>query len=449
MLHIKERYFHSSIRSKEATKNILMSFVARGISMVCSLLIVPVTISYVNPTRYGIWLTLSSIIGWILLFDFGLGNGLRNRFAEAMAVDNKELAKQYVSTTYFALGLIMLVFFLILFFINWFISWPTILNIDNSYSEELRQVFAIVSFFFCTSLVVNLFSTILTADQKPGLSAILGAVGQFFSLLIIYFLTLTSEGGLLNMALYYSGVPMLVTLIASIFGFGVTRYKLFRPDLNSVRKGLVRSVMSLGIKFFIICVSMIFIFQMMNIIISRELGPNAVTEYNIAFKYFNILTTIILIIVTPFWSAFTDAYQKKDYQWMENSVKKLETVWLLSCIMALIMIVLSNLFYRVWVGDDLDVNVSTTISIAIYVTLYNLAQIYMFMINGIGTVRIQLTIFLVFALVAWPFMTLLCRWQGLPGIVVVPSIVVLLQAVFGKIQIGKVIHCQATGIWLK
>lgn len=449
MLHIKERYFHSSIRSKEATKNILMSFVARGISMVCSLLIVPVTISYVNPTRYGIWLTLSSIIGWILLFDFGLGNGLRNRFAEAMAVDDRELAKQYVSTTYFALGLIMLVFFLILFFINQFISWPTILNIDNSYSEELRQVFAIVSFFFCTSLVVNLFSTILTADQKPGLSAILGAVGQFFSLLIIYFLTLTSEGGLLNMALYYSGVPMLVTLIASIFGFGVTRYKLFRPDLNSVRKGLVRSVMSLGIKFFIICVSMIFIFQMMNIIISRELGPNAVTEYNIAFKYFNILTTIILIIVTPFWSAFTDAYQKKDYQWMENSVKKLETVWLLSCIMALIMIVLSNLFYRVWVGDDLDVNVSTTISIAIYVTLYNLAQIYMFMINGIGTVRIQLTIFLVFALVAWPFMTLLCRWQGLPGIVVVPSIVVLLQAVFGKIQIGKVIHCQATGIWLK
>jgi len=449
MLHIKERYFHSSIRSKEATKNILMSFVARGISMVCSLLIVPVTISYVNPTRYGIWLTLSSIIGWILLFDFGLGNGLRNRFAEAMAVDNKELAKQYVSTTYFALGLIMLVFFLILFFINWFISWPTILIIDNSYSEELRQVFAIVSFFFCTSLVVNLFSTILTADQKPGLSAILGAVGQFFSLLIIYFLTLTSEGSLLNMALYYSGVPMLVILIASIFGFGVTRYKVFRPDLNSVRKGLVRSVMSLGIKFFIICVSMIFIFQMMNIIISRELGPNAVTEYNIAFKYFNILTTIILIIVTPFWSAFTDAYQKKDYQWMENSVKKLETVWLLSCIMALIMIVLSNLFYRVWVGDDLDVNVSTTISIAIYVTLYNLAQIYMFMINGIGTVRIQLMIFLVFALVAWPIMTLLCRWQGLPGIVVVPSIVVLLQAVFGKIQIGKVIHCQATGIWLK
>jgi O-antigen/teichoic acid export membrane protein len=188
---------------------------------------------------------------------------------------------------------------------------------------------------------------------------------------------------------------------------------------------------------------------MMNIIISRELGPNAVTEYNIAFKYFNILTTIILIIVTPYWSAFTDAYQKKDYQWMENSVKKLETVWLLTCIMALIMIVLSNLFYRVWIGDDLDVNVSTTISIAIYVTLYNLAQIYMFMINGIGTVRIQLTIFLVFALVAWPIMTLLCRWQGLPGIVVVPSIVVLLQAVFGKIQIGKVIHCQATGIWLK
>lgn len=446
---LAERISNSSGRSKEAMRNIVLSFIARGVSMVCSLLIVPVTIHYVNPTRYGIWLTLSSIISWIQLFDFGLGNGLRNKFAEAMADDDKDLAKQYVSTTYFTLGIIMLVLFTVIVIINQFLNWANILKLDASYAQELKQVFTIVTFFFCTSLVVNLFSTILTANQKPGLSAILGAVGQIVSLLVIYFLTLTTEGSLFNLALYYSGVPMLVVLFASVYGFGFTRYKDYVPKLKCYKKNHIKSVTSLGFKFFVICISMFFVFQMMNIVISRELGPDAVTEYNIAFKYFNILTTIIIIIVTPFWSAFTDAYHKKDYIWMASSMKKLEKVWLMSCLATLVMIIFANLFYRVWVGKELVVQMSTTVSMAVYVTFYNLGQIYMYMINGVGTVKIQLIIYLLFAMVAWPLMVQLCRIFGLPGIVVVPFVVVALQAIFGKIQIGKILNERATGLWGK
>ena len=209
------------------------------------------------------------------------------------------------------------------------------------------------------------------------------------------------------------------------------------------------SVTKLGIKFFVICLSMIFIFQVMNIIISRELGPDAVTEYNIAFKYFNILTTIIMIVITPFWSAFTDAYHKKDYLWMTGSMKKLETIWLLSIVAALVMVLLANPFYGIWVGDDVQIHLTTTISIAIYVSLFNLGQIYMYLVNGIGTVMIQLIIYLSFALIAWPLMILSCRWLGLPGIVIIPSVVVLLQAVCGRVQIGKIMNNCATGIWRK
>ena len=449
MIDLRGKYANSSGRSKEAVKNIVVSFIARGVSMVCSLLLVPLTINYINPTRYGIWLTLSSIIGWILLFDFGLGNGLRNRFAEAKAKGDKDLTRQYVSTTYFTLGVIMMVLLLGIAFANQFINWTSILNVDASYADELRQVFGIVSFFFCINLVVNLFSSILTADQKPGLSSILGAAGQIFSLVVVYILTLTSEGSLYNLALYYSGTPMLIVLFFSIYAFKFTRYRDCAPHFRWFRRRLVSSVTKLGMKFFVICLSMIFIFQVMNIIISRELGPDAVTEYNIAFKYFNILTTVILIVVTPFWSAFTDAYQKKDYQWMTDSMKKLETVWILSAVAALVMILVANPFYGMWVGDEVHIHLSTTVSIAIYISLFNLGQIYMYMINGVGTVAIQLIIYLIFALIAWPLMVFSCRWYGLPGIVIIPSIVVLLQALFGKIQIGKIISESAIGLWRK
>ncbi len=87
-------------RSIKAKKNIIASFFIRGISIAISLILVPLTINYVNPSRYGIWLTLSSIIAWFSFFDIGLTQGLRNKFAEAKAKGNDELAQIYVSTTF-------------------------------------------------------------------------------------------------------------------------------------------------------------------------------------------------------------------------------------------------------------------------------------------------------------------------------------------------------------
>ena len=194
---IMDRYSNSSGRSKEIVRNIMISFVARGISGICSLLVIPLTINYVNPTQYGIWLTLSSIIGWVSFFDLGIGNGLRNKFAEAKTKGDMELARQYLSTTYLFLSIIVFLLLIIVGVSNQFLSWPSLLNVETFYLQELRDVCTIVSFFFCINLVVRLFLTILTADQKPGLADILNAVGHIVSLIVIYILTITTEGSLL------------------------------------------------------------------------------------------------------------------------------------------------------------------------------------------------------------------------------------------------------------
>src|SRR5665647_3802680 len=94
-------------RSIKIKKNILASFVIKGLSIAISLVLVPLTINYVNPTQYGIWLTLSSIVAWFSFFDIGFGNGLRNKFAESKATGNTEKAKIYVSTTYAILCIII------------------------------------------------------------------------------------------------------------------------------------------------------------------------------------------------------------------------------------------------------------------------------------------------------------------------------------------------------
>src|SRR5664279_1736529 len=109
-------------RSVKAKKNIMAAFIIKGVSVTISLLLVPLTITYINPTRYGIWLTLSSIIGWFAFFDIGFGNGLRNKFAESIALGEHEKARIYVSTTYAVLSIIIIIVLLLFFCINPFLD---------------------------------------------------------------------------------------------------------------------------------------------------------------------------------------------------------------------------------------------------------------------------------------------------------------------------------------
>jgi len=109
-------------RSIKAKKNILASIIIKGLSILISLVLVPLTINYVNPTQYGIWLTLSSIVAWFSFFDIGLTQGLRNKFAEAKANGEDNLAQILVSTTYAILAIIFSVVWISFISINNFLD---------------------------------------------------------------------------------------------------------------------------------------------------------------------------------------------------------------------------------------------------------------------------------------------------------------------------------------
>lgn len=97
--YFKENLLSGNKRSIQIKKNILFSLFIRVGSILCSLVLVPLTIDFVNPVQYGIWLTISSIIAWMSFFDIGFTNGLRNKLAEAFAISNFDIAKVYISTT--------------------------------------------------------------------------------------------------------------------------------------------------------------------------------------------------------------------------------------------------------------------------------------------------------------------------------------------------------------
>lgn len=442
-----DRIQGSSDRSREAVWNIALSLCTKCVTVLVSLLLVPLAIGYVNPSQYGIWLTLTSVTGWIAFVDLGLGNGFRNRFAEARARGEMELAREYLSTSYLAITCIVTIVLAAILVANVFVDWTRLLKLPDGDNGEFRAVFAILSAFFCMSMVVNLFSTLLTADQRPGLSAAVNAGGQSMALLSIWVMTKMTHGSLVNLALCLSGVPCIFTLVVSVIAFRFTRYRDFAPTLSCVRPRLIGDIMSLGINFFMIFVCMLVVFQLVNLVLIREAGSESVTQYNISLKYFNVLYSIVLIILMPFWSAFTDAYTKGDFAWMRRVTSGLEKIWLVSVAVGVLMLFAAPVAYRLLSGGQVEIPFSLSIVVLIYVLLQTIGNIYMYLINGIGTVRVQLIIYMAMAILSWPLLTCGCRLFGTAGIAVAPGVCFLLQALAGRVQIGKLINHKADGIW--
>ena len=434
-------------RSVTIKKNILGSFVLKSISILVSLQIVPLTLNYVNPTKYGIWLTLSSIIAWLAYFDLGFCHGFRNRFTEAKSEGNIKLAKEYVSTTYAILFILFFSIFIIISILNNYINWSSILNVDELYSSELKSVFGILSAFFCIDMVSKVFTTMLTADQKPALTSLIQTGGQVLAFVCIYILTRTTSGSLIYLALAFTGIPCVLLFIVSLITYSYGKYKVFAPSIKYIRFNLSKKILGLGGQFFIIMISMLFIFQFLNIIISRIEGPEIVTQYNIAYKYFNVANMLSIIVITPFWSAFTDAYIKRDNIWMKNMLNKLEKMLIWITLLLICMLIFSKIMYNFWIGDTVIIPISISISVAIYVFSQIVGSLYMYLINGTSKVRLQLIVYLLFAMISVPLITLFCKLYGVIGALFIPTVVFLIQSFIARKQINKIISGEAKGIW--
>lgn len=442
-------YNNQDNRTKSIIKQGGGSLFVMVANTLASFLIVPMTINYLDSTKYGIWLALSAIVGWIHYFNFGMSNGFRNRFTEAVTNHNTILAKQYVSTTYFAIGCIATIITLIILISNYFINWGDLLKVPQEYNHELTLAFAIIVVFTCYGMVIDVFATLLQADQRSGLMSFIQCIGQYLSLLSIFLLTKYANGSLLSLATFYSGIPYITMLIASIVMFKWSKYHKYTPSLKYVRLSLIKNIMGLGIKFFVIYMCLIVVFQLVNIIISRVLGPDAVTQYNATYKYFSVIYIVMGLLVAPLWSAFTEAYNLKDFNWLHKTNRLFTKLFILCIFGAIIMLLLSSYIYPIWLGNAVTIPFGLSLSMALLIICQTYGTVYMNMINGIGTIRIQMIVYLAFAAIAWPMYNIAIKNFGLIGIVAIPSIVYILQGLLAQIQVKKLINQSATGLWLK
>ena len=433
-------------RSKKAYKNIAGLFGVRGLNIVIGFVQVPLVLNYLDPERYGIWITLTVILGWFSLFDIGLGNGLRNRLAEAIARKELSKAKIYVSTTYAVVFLIFSALFLVFLVGNQFLDWSRLLNTTPGLAGELRVLAMVVFFFFSGRFIVSIIESIAKANQEPAFANLINTSGRLAALVGIWFLVSFAESRLLYLGIVLAGIPVVVTTLISIWAF-TFKYKDYRPSLSHIQFSEFGFLMNLGFKFFFLQLSGIIFFQTNSFIIAQIFGPEEVTPYSIGFKYYSVVTMLFTIVLAPYWSAITDAYTKGELDWIQNTVRRLRMIWGGFLIILIVMLALSGHIIELWVGDEVRVSAGLSIALAFYTAIFSYNAIYSHFINGTGKLKVQLYRMAVSIVLYIPVTIYFAKTFGLTGIMFGLILVAVTATIIYEIQYHKVIHGKATGIW--
>lgn len=447
---IREIIGRGQERSIKAKKNILFSFLIRGGSMLVSFFLIRLTVGYVGNEEYGIWMTLSSFVAWFGFFDIGLGNGLRNKFAEALAKNQHDLARTYISTSYAGLLIIfggVLVIFLIVFP---FVDWVMVFNTSPELGKSLKYLILIVFVFFIFRLVLGLIGIILMADQRPALGGIIDPVSNVFILLIIFILTKTTEGSLLYLGLTLSAVPVVVMLAANIFFFS-EKYKKYKPSLRYVKMSHFKDLINLGFRFFIIQIAVLIIFSTDNMIITQVIDPGQVTPYEISRRYFGFAAMAFGIILKPFWSAFTEAIVKQDTNWIKGVMHKLRILWIFLVLGLIGMVFISNWFIDIWLAGKVTVPFSLAFFMAVYFMIASWNDIHVQFINGSGKIKFQFYASIVLAIVNIPLSIWLAKDMGLgtTGVILGTCLTLLPGVIINPYQVSLILNKKDRGIWSK
>jgi len=443
-----ENFFKGHERTVKAKKNIIVSLFIKGMSIIVGFLMIRITLDYLDQTKYGIWLTLSSFMTWFAFFEIGLGRGLQNKLAEAIAVNDKKLAKIYVSTTYAVLIVIFSIVAILFFITNFFIDWTVVLNTEKSMADELTNLALIVFGFFFLRFVMNLISIILTADQRPAIANAFNPLGNLISLIIIYILTLTTDGSLIYLGLVLSIIPTIILILASIYFFR-SEYNYLTPSLKFAKIEYAKNLLDLGFKFFIIQISSLIVYQSSNFIIAQFFGPDEVVVYNIGYKYFSVMIMVFTIIVTPFWSAFTEAWAKKEIKWIKNIIYKLLYICIALVVLGLIMLFFSDMFYKFWLGDKIKIPFNVSLIFLIYFITLNFGSVFKMFINGVGYVKLQMysSIFASVIFIASSIIMIKYFNWGVESILIAMILSNFYGILIAPIQYYKIINNKAYGIW--
>ncbi len=386
----------------EVSRNVTGAFIIRGIAILIAFFTVPVYLRYFNNSDsiYGIWLAITSILSIIMVFDFGMGNGLKNRLIENIEKKDDAKSKTYVSTTYVLTSIVALFVFVVFAILIFTISDNVLLSLFFSDSNPLtvdlatfRLGVAIILLAICSHFSIKNINYVLQAHQKNAITSLFMVITNFSSLLfaLIFADVFDLKYRILALSLAYFVFLITPLLIANIILFK-TKFKNISPSFKCVDFKKSREVVSTSFKFFAVQIGNLFLWSLNEWIILFAFGKPFVVEYTEYYKLFSLVPILLgTVIQQPLWTAISKADAESNKPKIKKYIKVI-AICTGCCIAFNLLLSLGLSFvFDLWLGDQApSITPAIQMSFISYSVIYSVALSLVIIMNALSLFKTQI-----------------------------------------------------------
>ena len=183
-------------------------------------------------------------------------------------------------------------------------------------------------------------------------------------------------------------------VIATIIVF-LSKLKDCKPRLLYYKKEHARTILGMGIVFFVLQFASVLIGNTNEFLISHFCQVSDVVEYQPYYKLTNVCITIFGLAMTPIWSAVTKGMANKDFLWIRRLYTSLLGLAIVAGVAMMGLVPLLPYIVKVWLGDGYVIKTGYTILFVIYSAFAIWNSVNSTIANGLGVLKAQ-AIFLTF-----------------------------------------------------
>jgi len=445
ILSLLEKFRNTNVNNRTIFYNTLGAFLVKGAALIVSLFTMPSYMRYFEDQQIlGLWFTILSVLSWVLTFDLGIGNGLRNQLVPVLVKKDTPKIKKYISSAYCIVGLIVLVSLIGSAPFFSFIDWNRIFNISNDIvpKDTLNITVFIVFTGLMLQFLLKLITSILYAMQK---SALINFLSLLSNVLILLFVSNAKPNdistNLVTLALVNLLAVNLPLLLTTFIVFG-KELRECKPDVRFFEIVYAKKVLKLGGIFFWVQIMYMIITATNEFLISWLAAPEIVVEYQIYSKLFSLVATVFTLALIPIWSAVTKAFSEKNFIWIRKIYMTLRKMAIVAVIFEFGMILLLQFGIDIWLGENsIKVNYFYAIIFAMLGSIMIWNGVLSSIANGCGELKTQSIVFTIGAIIkvpiAWILVSLLRSWIG---IIVANLVVMILYSLVQPIWLNRYLN---------
>jgi O-antigen/teichoic acid export membrane protein len=392
-------------------------------AMLLPVLIIPkILLPVLGPERFGIVLTILSLVTFLSVTDLGIGSNLITTLSLLVGEERYEEAAR-VQTNGFAvvglIGLSLFVFSLILFRVN--LGAQIFPRSSASLQVEASYAIAVMVLMFALSSPLMLVSKIQFAFQRGHISNLwqVGAAVLNFS----FACAAASMGmGIIGVVVGLSMGNIMCGLANSLIH--VSANMPYKPNLQLIDVQTWTNLVY-GSSFYLV-MQLIYLvtFGLDAVLIARGVGAGQAAQYALADRFFSIVAVSTSIVTTPLWAVYGKAHGAGDYDLAFKTLKKWSLrIVLFSAAITLAIVIMINPAITFLSAGVIYLPISLALAMgtwriieamgsSISVYLYTIDKIRIVMFAGISTAISSLICKLIFlpkyGVLSLPFATAAC-----------------------------------------